>query len=264
MEGKTRHIRLSIGYDGTEFSGWQKQINGRTIQGEIEQRLSIMTCEPVTLHGAGRTDAGVHAEEMTAHFSTFAAISCEAFLQGLNSLLPPSIRIYDASEVDETFHARFSATGKEYNYFVFTGKIQNPLQRLYSYHYNYRLNLQTVQRCLEIICGTHDFSTFENSGTRDKTIHSARGAVRTIFLTELRVTDPESLMLRFVGDGFLKNMIRNLVGTILEAGRGKYTPSDFQEMLLARNRSMAGPTAPARGLQLKKVFYKPLPNAIFE
>lgn len=262
MTKPSRHIRLQISYDGTEFSGWQRQDNARTIQQEIEEALSTMTCSIITLHGAGRTDAGVHAEAMVAHFTTSTSISCDAFFRGLNSMLPPAIRIFSADEVDETFHSRFSAKGKEYQYYVFTGPVQSPFERYYVYHFKHSLNLETIRSCLQAVTGTHNFSSFENTGTRDKSIETGRGAVRTLYLADIDVIDNEHFSFRFIGDGFLRNMVRNLVGTLLEVGRGKYTEAAFVDMLHAKNRDVAGPTAPAHGLRLKRVFYTPMQGSL--
>ncbi|MFH0784606.1 MAG: tRNA pseudouridine(38-40) synthase TruA [Pseudomonadota bacterium] len=255
MSPTTRNIRLVIGYDGTEFSGWQRQKNGRTIQGEIECFLNRMTREDIFLNGAGRTDAGVHADGMVAHFHTTSAISCEDFLRGLNAMLPAAIRIFTVDEVDLSFHARFSAIGKQYQYEIYTGQIQPPRLRLYTLHITCRLDFIAIRKCLATLKGIHDFSSFENSGSRDKETCSGRGAVRTIHEARLVETSSDFFSLNFHGDGFLRNMIRNLVGTLLEAGKRKITPEEFAAILAARDRTTAGPTAAAHGLWLKKVFY---------
>lgn len=255
MVGKNRNIKLVIGYDGTDFSGWQRQKHSRTIQGEIESYLDRMTRDDIHLHGAGRTDAGVHAEGMVAHFQTDSPITCDEFLRGLNAMLPRAIRIFSAEEVATSFHARFSAVGKHYQYEVYTGKIHPLRLRLYTLHVPCPLELATIRKCLGMIEGTHDFSSFENSGSRDKDDCAGRGAVRTIHEARLVEKEPELFFLQFGGDGFLRNMIRNLVGTMLEAGRGRLTPEEFAGILAAKDRTMAGPTAPAHGLWLKKVLY---------
>jgi tRNA pseudouridine38-40 synthase len=252
-----RNIKLVISYDGTDFSGWQRQQHGRTIQGEIERRLTLMTREKIALHGAGRTDAGVHAEGMVAHFETRSSISCQAFLCGLNSMLPGAIRIFGVDDVDLTFHARYSATGKRYQYKIYTGRIHPPQQRLYSVHITSKLNLPAVTNCLKQLEGTHDFASFENNGSRDKSICSGRGAVRTIYQAELIEEPPFELIFQFTGDGFLRNMIRNFMGTLLEVGRGKLSAEEFSGILKAKDRTMAAATAPAHGLFLKEVIYKP-------
>ena len=255
MSKDFRNIKLLIGYDGTEFSGWQRQNNSRTIQGEIEKLLNRMTREIILVNGAGRTDAGVHADGMVVHFQTASSISCTDFLRGLNAMLPEAIRIFHAEEVDAAFHARFSALGKLYQYEIFNGKVPPPRLRLYTLHVSSCLDLPSIRQCLAIIQGTHDFSSFENSGSRDKSICSGRGAVRTIQSAVLLTNNGELLSLQFKGDGFLRNMVRNLVGTLLEAGRGKITPEEFSTILTAKDRTLAGPTAPAHGLCLKQVFY---------
>lgn len=253
-----RNIKLTIAFDGTEFLGWQKQQQGRTIQGEIEKNLALMTAAKVCLHGAGRTDAGVHAEAMTASFTTLATIRCEALCRGLNSMLPTAIRIIGAEEVPADFHARFSATGKRYAYTIQTSTIQSPFTRLYAVHLTDKLNFAAMKSCLPVVVGTHDFSSFENSGSRDKTLNSGRGAIRTITEARLIEEDQHCYTFSFSGDGFLRNMVRNIVGTILDAGKGKISPAQFADILQARDRNSAGPTAPAHGLVLKEVFYAPL------
>lgn len=255
MDHARRNIRLIIAYDGTEFNGWQRQRDARTIQGEIETCLERMAREDISLHGAGRTDAGVHAEGMVAHFKTVCKISPEDFLRGLNSMLPGAIRILDTEYITDDFHARFSAKGKHYQYTIFTGRIQLPSKRLYSLHIRDHLNLEILRGCLSELEGTHDFSSFENSGSRDKNYPFGRGAVRTLSHVSLTRTDNDFLVFDFIGDGFLRNMVRNLIGTLLEAGRERLSVSIFREILQAKDRSLAGATVPPHGLNLKKVFY---------
>lgn len=250
-----RNIRLRIAYDGTEFSGWQRQQHDRTIQGEIERCLTLITCEEIHLHGAGRTDAGVHAAGMVAHFTTLATLPCPVYVRGLNAMLPGAIRVLEALPVPLEFHARFSAVGKCYQYIVYTGKIHPPHRRLYSVHVTAQLNCAAMRDCLVILVGTHDFSSFENSGSRDKSKISGRGAVRTIHQAELLQHETDTLMFQFIGDGFLRNMVRNLVGNLLDVGRGKLSVVDFRTILQAKDRTMAGATAPAHGLFLQEVLY---------
>jgi tRNA pseudouridine38-40 synthase len=254
-----RRIRLLIAYDGTDFSGWQRQKNDRTIQGEIERCLTTMAREAISLHGAGRTDSGVHADAMVAHFDCSTFISDLDFQQSLNSMLPEAIRIHNVTTCASDFHSRFSATGKRYQYSIFSGKVQPPHTRLYSLHVTSTLNIPTITKCLTVLQGTHDFSSFENSGSRDKTATGGRGAVRTIFSADLQ-QGTDQLLFEFKGDGFLRNMVRNIVGTILEAGRGKFDEEVFQSILNAKNRSKGGPTAPPQGLFLKEVYYNENPT----
>ena len=250
-----RTVKLIIAYDGTGYCGWQRQHNGPTIQEEIEKALSVICNSPITVHGAGRTDAGVHAVGMAAHFQTSSRVSCQSITKGLNSLLPQAIQILDTEEKDETFHARFCSLSKTYRYSIFTGEIQNPLQRLYTLHYPYHLSTNAIKRCLEIVTGTHDFACFETSGSRDKQATGGKGAVRTLYKTELLHPEPDLYHLLFTGDGFLRHMVRNLSGTILEVGRGKRGPSEFKDILKSRDRQQAGPTASAHGLTLISVHY---------
>lgn len=250
-----RNIKLTITYDGSQHHGWQRQNNAPTIQGEIERQLQLICNQPVSLHGAGRTDAGVHARGMVANFLTSSTIACPALVRGLNSLLPHSIRIGEADEVAPDFHARFSARAKTYSYSLFTGPVQSPLQRLYTLHYPFTLDPDDILVCLEKITGTHDFASFEASGSRDPDAAGTRGSVRTLHEARLLQTAPDTCQFQFTGDGFLRHMVRNLVGTLLEVGRAKRTPADFEEALLAKKRSAAGPTAPPHGLVLEKIFY---------
>jgi tRNA pseudouridine38-40 synthase len=192
---------------------------------------------------------------MVAHFATSSTLPCHDFLRGLNSMLPGAIRIFSVNDVDPDFHARYSATGKRYQYNIFTGKIQPPQLRLYSLHVSCELHLPAVISCLKLLEGTHDFASFENSGSRDKSICSGRGSVRTIFKAELIEVPPFQLIFQFTGDGFLRNMIRNFVGTLLDVGRKKLSAEEFTNILHAKDRTMAAATAPAHGLFLKEVLY---------
>jgi tRNA pseudouridine38-40 synthase len=250
-----RTIKLVISYDGFGFCGWQRQNNGQTIQGEIEAVLHHLTGEHTVVNGAGRTDAGVHADGMVAHFSTHSRLSPAVFQRGLNALLPASIRIYQAEEVPLSFHARFSAIGKKYRYSIYTGAVVPPMLRFYVWHVPRVLDLDSIDTCLAIVTGTHDFSSFENSGTRDKSVPSVRGAVRTIYQATLDLDQDGILALQFFGNGFLRNMVRNLVGTLVEVGLGKIPNSDFVAILQAKDRTKGGPTAPAHGLCLQEVLY---------
>jgi tRNA pseudouridine38-40 synthase len=250
-----RNIKLTIAYDGSNYCGWQRQTNAITIQGEIEQRLQLISNHPVSLHGAGRTDAGVHAKGMVANFQTTNTIPCPALIKGLNSLLPHSIRIIEAEEASPDFHARFSAKAKTYSYSLFTGPVQSPLQRLYTLHFPFLPYPEKVFLCLEKIIGTHDFASFEASGSRDPEAPSTRGSVRTLHEATFTPIAPDTYRFQFTGDGFLRHMVRNMVGTLLEAGKGKRTLLEFEQALLAKERSAAGPTAPAHGLVLEKIVY---------
>ncbi|NTV14705.1 MAG: tRNA pseudouridine(38-40) synthase TruA [Desulfobulbaceae bacterium] len=252
-----RTLLLLIAYDGTEFAGWQRQKGQPTIQGEIEARLSRMTNAAVILHGAGRTDAGVHALGMTASFETTSTIPCAGFFKGLNSLLPPAIRVLAVEEKESGFHARFSARGKCYLYHLTCGGVDLPTRRLYTCHVKADMAVAPMQQCLRFLLGTHDFSAFEGVGSRDPAYQGGRGAVRTISRAELLLGQGEAsdLTIELAGDGFLRHMVRNIVGTLLEVGRERMRVEDFAAVLAGRDRMAAGATAPARGLFLKEVFY---------
>jgi len=250
-----RNIRLTIAFDGTDFNGWQRQHHDITIQGEIEKCLARMTNTEVMLHGAGRTDAGVHAEGMVANFHIRSRLSATAFLKGLNSMLPRSIRIIGAEEADADFHSRFSARGKHYEYSLYTGKVMPPLERLYRLHVPFDLDLAGMRQSLSLLVGTHDFTTFENAGSRDKDKPSRKGASRTIALARLDEEDATRHSVTIIGDGFLRHMVRNIVGTLLEVGMGRRSVEEFRDALAARDRNAGGATAPPHGLKLKRVLY---------
>ncbi|XOF34205.1 MAG: tRNA pseudouridine(38-40) synthase TruA [Candidatus Electrothrix sp. YB6] len=254
---KQRNIRLLIAYDGTAYKGWQRQRNGPSIQAMLEEKLGIITKAAVEVNGAGRTDAGVHAEGMTANFRTCAGMPAETFTKALNSMLPKDIRILDAAEAGPDFHARYDAKGKTYHYDFFTGSIQQPAERLYRTHLPCGFAPDRVQPCLDLLVGSHDFSSFEAVGSRDRSRTTGRGAVRTLFRAEC-ITDParpEHFFFRFSGDGFLRHMVRNLAGTLLWVGTGRLTCEQFAAILAAKDRQQAGPTAPPCGLFLEQVHY---------
>lgn len=251
----SRNICLTIAFDGTDYNGWQRQLHERTIQGEIETCLARMTNSEIMLHGAGRTDAGVHAEGMTANFHTLSSITTTAFRRGLNSMLPAAIRIIEVNEMPPEFHARFSARGKHYAYNLYIGEIMPPLERLYRLHVPFVLNHVAMQSCLNLLVGTHDFSTFENAGSREKDKPSRKGAVRCLTEATLTREDASRCTVTIIGEGFLRHMVRNIVGTLLEVGLGRRSIEQFHAALLARDRNAGGPTAPPHGLKLIRVLY---------
>jgi tRNA pseudouridine38-40 synthase len=215
-----------------------------------------MTQEAITLNGAGRTDAGVHAHGMVASFRTNSSINCQSFLKGLNSLLPRDIRIRMVEDVAAGFHARFSCVGKKYRYQFSCEPIILPTRRLYWAHFPGVFNKAVAQRCLDLLVGEHDFSSFEAMGSRDLNQIGGRGAVRTIFKAELEKKSTEGLyFITVAGDGFLRHMVRNIAGTVIETAQGKRTLAGFADILVGKDRSTAGATAPANGLVLDEVFY---------
>ena len=252
-----RNIKLLIAYDGTGYAGWQRQKHAPTIQQSIEQALKAMIGEGVALHGAGRTDAGVHAAGMVANFQTHTTIPVSGFVGGLNALLPRDIRILAADEVPLAFHSRFGATGKTYRYHLYTGKINLPTRRLYQAHIPTPFDPDPVQICLRLLLGQHDFSSFETTGSRDRAHTGGRGAVRTIFRAglEQELCQEQAWIFTFQGDGFLRHMVRALVGTLVRVGGIKMSPEQFGAVLEAKDRAQAAATAPACGLFLERVHY---------
>ena len=255
MTAGNRIVKLVLAYDGTAYCGWQRQQGGQqTIQGIVEEKISTMTNRQVALHGAGRTDAGVHALAMVAHFRTDCTIPCHGLVAGLNSMLPPDIRVLAASDEAADFHARHSAVAKVYRYQFFFGDILLPTLRLYWAQFRGQPDLAAMETCLQLLVGKYDFSSFEASGSREP--DAARGAVRTIFHVGLvRGAGPGMIRMEICGDGFLRHMVRNIAGTVVEVALAKRSVEDFLAVLAARDRSLAGPTAPARGLFLKEVLY---------
>jgi tRNA pseudouridine38-40 synthase len=255
--------KLTLAYDGTEFRGWQVQPNELTVQGELQAALGRITGELPLPQGSGRTDAGVHALAQVASFALKAAIPPENLLSALNRTLPASIRILEARIVPSAFHARHSAVAKTYEYRIFQSGICPPMLARYVYACPWRLNLKVLQDAARLFAGEHDFLSFAATdpdlSTRSASATTALApAIRTIYASdwEERRTDAGPLLVyRIRGNGFLHHMVRNLVGTMVEVGRGRLGVSAIPVILAARSRSAAGPTAPARGLFLHSVEY---------
>ncbi|MCJ7507362.1 MAG: tRNA pseudouridine(38-40) synthase TruA [candidate division Zixibacteria bacterium] len=241
-----RNIRLEIEYDGTNFSGWQVQSKRRTIQREIENRLEKILREKIVLIGAGRTDAGVHALGQVANFKTKSKLKIENILRGLNSLLPADIVIKNIKEVNEKFHARFSAKSRVYRYRIYSGR--TALLRDFVWEVGYRLNLDKMKKATRKILGRHDFSSFCVAKS------SKESNICKVLRADCRKKGNE-LVFEIEADRFLHSMVRALVGTIVDVGRGYFSISDFQNILLSKDRKKAGLTAPAKGLYLVKVKY---------
>lgn len=243
-------FKLIIEYDGTGFSGWQRQPEKITIQGELEKVLSRILNQPVTLAGSGRTDAGVHALGQVASFCADTSLAPQALQKGVNRLMKYPIALQRCDRVPHTFHAQYSAISKEYNYYILNREIPCAVGRNYVWHVHRPLDLDVMNQCCALICGSQDFKSFENAGS------PRRSTVRTVFLARMDRLDPDRRVFRICASGFLKNMVRNMVGTLVDAGLGKVTPSVFKTILSAKNRSRAGVTAPAQGLFLKQVNYE--------
>jgi len=244
-----RNIKLTIEYDGTAFHGWQIQPGLETIQGVIKERIAQITQGEVNLIGAGRTDAGVHALGQVANFQTESAIDLAALQRGLNSLLSPDIVIKGIEEVEEGFHARFSARSKRYEYHILNRSYPSALLRAYAWFIPHQLDLASMERCGRFLIGSHDFSSFRASG--DESRHSVREVIRL----EIERRQGDLIVIVIEANAFLREMVRSIVGTLVDVGRGKTSLEEFKEIFGARDRRQAGMTAPAQGLFLVEVKY---------
>jgi len=248
-----RHFKLTIAYDGTDFHGWQIQAEKPTIQGEIVSVLRRLTQEHVYLHGAGRTDAGVHALGQVGSFRTQAGLSAEEFQRALNALLPQAIRIVGSEEVGPDFDARWSARGKIYRYRIYRGKVVPPTIWRYVLHYPFPLDEDAMRDAAARFVGTHDFASFAAS-TGSEEDDKERATEREIFSTELaRSPDNEELIFTVRGRSFLRYMVRKMVGTLLDVGRGRLKPEDIDRLFELRDRSKSGPTVSPQGLVMAEV-----------
>jgi tRNA pseudouridine38-40 synthase len=248
-----RYFKLVIAYDGTDFHGWQIQGNKPTVQGELVTVLRRLTQEFVQLHGAGRTDAGVHALGQVGSFRTQSALSAAEFHRAMNALLRPTIRIVGVEETGPDFNARWSARGKIYRYRIYRGKVVPPTEWRYVLHYPFPLDEEAMKEAAARFAGAHDFTSFAAStGSEDD--DRERNMVREIYATELqRTEDGEELWFTVHGRSFLRYMVRKMVGTLLEVGRGRMRPGDIERLYEVRDRSKSGPTVPAQGLWMVKV-----------
>ena len=242
-----RNLKLTIQYDGSKYCGWQKQPNSSGIQGTIEYAIYEITKEKVNITGSGRTDAGVHALGQVANFKTNSTIPAARIPDALNAKLPKDISIIDCQEVSEDFHSRYSATGKIYRYLIYNKPYRSPLYKDTSYHVRYDLDIQKMRLEAKSLLGTYDFKGFMSSGS------SVKDTVRTI--RDITIEEKEDLIVIEVeGNGFLYNMVRIIVGTLVDIGRGRIDKS-MEEIIASQDRGEAGHTAPAHGLFLKKVHY---------
>jgi len=244
-----KNFKLTIEYDGTAYHGWQRQKNERSIQGEIEKAIRTMTGKRVALIGSGRTDAGVHALGQVANFHCETDLIPKTFQTGINSLLDGDIVIKACGKVDANFHARYDAKSKTYSYWILNRPEPAAICRQYAWFIRNTLDGSAIQEAIFSIVGTHDFKAFEGAGSPRSTTS------RHMMHAELVRQKQGYLILNFKADGFLKFMVRNIVGSLVEVGRGKITPNGFQQILLSRDRSLAGATAPAHGLFLMNVDY---------
>jgi len=244
-----KKIKMVIAYDGSAYHGWQRQQNALTLQQVFEERLEKMLGKPIRIFASGRTDAGVHALEQVVHFSTHSKLDPCIIEKGLNSLLPDDVLVKEAGYAAPEFHARYSARRKSYEYRILNTVRPDIFQRGYVWHIRKKLDNDGMRRSLSLILGKHDFSAFRSSGSGN------RNPVRTIYRAELIGGDGGQVRILVEADGFLRHMVRNLVGTLVEVGLGKMTVEGFGAVLKSADRRMAGPKAPAHGLFLVKVNY---------
>lgn len=239
---------MTLVYDGSKFYGYQKQPKVKTVQEELERALAMLNNKHVNVSASGRTDAGVHALNQKAHFDLDIKITPDKLKQALNSLIDKSIYIKSVEEVDDNFHARFNVLKKEYVYKINVGEY-NPLEKDYVFQYNKKLNLDDMKRAIKYLEGTHDFKSFTKANDLKEDY------VRTIYQTDIKCEN-DIVIISFVGSGFLRYMVRNMVGLLIEIGAGKKDYSCVKDILEAKNRCKAGITAHPEGLYLYNVWYK--------
>lgn len=244
-----KNIKLVLAYDGSNYHGWQRQRNSVTVQEVIEGKIRIMVGEPVKIIASGRTDAGVHALNQVCNFMTRSKLSPEILKKGLNSLLPDDILVRDAGYVPLRFHSRYCARSKAYEYRILNQEEPDLFLRNYLWHVPMPLDTEGMARCLSLLVGTHDFSSFQSSGSGNT------NPVRSVLRTGLH--GPEERLLRFIieADGFLRHMVRSIVGTLVEVGLGKIDFDGFHQIFNSKDRRLAGMKAPPQGLFLMNVKY---------
>ncbi|MGL5315790.1 MAG: tRNA pseudouridine(38-40) synthase TruA [Peptostreptococcaceae bacterium] len=242
-----RNIKIVTQYNGQNYCGWQKQPNSLGIQGTIEKAIYEITKEEVKIIGSGRTDAGVHALGQVANFNIESTIPANKIPNALNAKLPKDISIIECTEVDENFHARYSAKGKRYRYLIHNSDYRSPIYKDISYHVKYELDFEKMTREAKYLLGEHDFKGFMSSGS------SVKDTVRTIYDVTLEQKE-DLIVFEVEGNGFLYNMVRIIVGTLVDIGRGRINES-LKDVIASTERGRCGHTAPAHGLFLKKVDY---------
>jgi tRNA pseudouridine38-40 synthase len=248
-----RTLKLTLAYDGTAYAGWQVQSRENTIQAVVESALAKVTGEPIRVTASGRTDAGVHALGQVVGFRTASRLSSEVFVRALNAELPRDIAVLEAADVPEGFHATLHAKRKRYRYMIHNGPVRDVFRRRTAWHCPREFDVEAMHRAAQALCGAHDFSSFETQGSPRKT------PVRTIYDISVRRNvdgDEHLVAIDVEADGFLYNMVRTIVGTLVKVGRHARTESWVAEVLAARDRRAAGPTAPPQGLFLIRVEYE--------
>jgi tRNA pseudouridine38-40 synthase len=244
-----RTLKLTVTYDGTRFVGWQRQAEGDSIQGLLEDALARFEGAPVTVHGAGRTDAGVHALGQVASVRVTCGHDVATLTRALNAHLPADVRVLSVEEADPEFHARFSARSKTYRYVIRNAPVARPFERLYVWHLSGRLDVDAMREAAGTVVGTHDFAAFQSVGTETP------GSVRTMLRSDIVELEPGLIAYEVTGEGFLRYMVRALTGTLVEIGRGWREPGSMRALLAGGRRADSGATAPPHGLFLVSVDY---------
>jgi tRNA pseudouridine38-40 synthase len=250
-----RNIKLTLAYDGSEFHGWQMQPGVPTIQGALADVAGKIMQDKIHIHGASRTDAGVHALGQVANFRTHSPLSAAEFLRAFNALLPSSIRVVAAEEVGPDFHARWQSLAKTYHYRIFRGRVVLPFDWRYVFHYPWPLDEEAMAEAARLFEGEHDFTSFAASSGSEEDDRD-RNIVRVVFCSELRrQPGKDEIVYAVRGRSFLRYMVRKIVGTLIEVGKGKLAPSDIPRIFELRDRSRSGPTVPPEGLYLVSLEY---------
>lgn len=243
-----RNIKIVLEYDGTNYGGWQKQKDVKTVQGELEKAIFKITKEEVKTIGCSRTDSGVHSRHYVVNFNTESRVPSDRFTKALNTKLPDDIRVLESSEVSVDFHSRYHCIGKTYSYTLLNKEIASVMLRNYTWHIERELDINKMIEASKYLVGKHDFSSFRNTGS------SALTTVRTI--TDISIKKEDFLLKIYISaDGFLYNMARIIVGTLVQVGLGRIMPTDVEKILHLKDRRKAGKSAPPQGLCLENVFY---------
>lgn len=248
MEKPERNIKLVVAYEGTRYAGFQKQDNGMTVQAVLEEAILKLTKETVKIIAAGRTDAGVHARGQTVNFHCRNKLPVAQIQKALNHFLPEDIVVMAVADVPLDFHARFSAKAKTYSYRIYQSELRPVFERNFVYHYRFPLQINLMREAAGFLVGTKDFRSFQAAGS------AVKNTIKTIHFCKVENHGSE-IRIEINADGFLYHMVRNIVGTLILVGNERITVTDFQRIMEATNRSLAGPTAPAMGLCLEEVFY---------
>jgi len=257
----SRTLRLTLEYDGTDFYGWQVQPDKRTVQGEVERAIADVTREKIRIHGASRTDAGVHALGQVASFATSSKLETKDLKRALNAVLAEDVSVVGCDEAAPGFHARFDARGKHYRYRILNREERAPLERRTALHVRDTLDVAAMNEGAQAVLGEHDFRGFETETSvrykelEEKGRSTENASVRRVTAARVASVAPGILAVDVAGTGFLYNMVRTLVGTLLQVGRGKRPASDVSDIVQGRARALAGPTSPPQGLCLVRVFY---------